>query len=373
LAFAPLKERTASHPPPLMSASPPRLDGSPPRSAWKYAWSSDAAFSAPSTGRPFSSRAGSKASDRLYHEAKSGRQAREAMQRSLRSEPASVESDPRIPHPNKRSARLAADRYDKVMAHTVTGRYRKAALAIAKAKGEDASLSRDVYNYGDMLFQEARMTQARRDEWRKHELRAKQEAETAESTFHPQLSTASTAAPPAAGGGDGVRERELLERIERQSVERQEKAAQLRQVVMREEERDLTFKPQVRSSAVTRKLTKGYGDVLSEMEKRDAEREMRVRALRERDEAAQRAHHTHRPNASSSTTGGGGGDEASERLYSTYTSSFQQSLLPPATGDRECTFQPNAKGDAKGAAESTTQRGKTGAIKRDSHCSNALV
>ena len=56
---------------------------------------------------------------------------------------------------------------DKVMSHTVTGRYRKAALAIAKAKGEEAKLKNDVYNYGDMLFQEAEMTRERRDAWRR--------------------------------------------------------------------------------------------------------------------------------------------------------------------------------------------------------------
>ena len=55
-------------------------DGSPPRAAWKYSWSSD--FSAPPlSSRRLPSGAGSKASERLYNEAKSGRQAREALQR----------------------------------------------------------------------------------------------------------------------------------------------------------------------------------------------------------------------------------------------------------------------------------------------------
>ena len=62
--------------------------------------------------------------------------------------------------------------------------------------------------------------------------------------------------------------------------------------------------------------------------------------------------------------GGGGGSNRSykatcERLHKTNTSSYQQSLQPPATSDPECTFQPNAvkpppptaAAAAKGAAE----------------------
>ena len=78
---------------------------------------------------------GNRASDRLYHDRGSSRQHREELQRSLVENGPKTKTDATKPFVNERSRQLAANRYDKVMAHTVTGRYRKAALAIAKAKG----------------------------------------------------------------------------------------------------------------------------------------------------------------------------------------------------------------------------------------------
>ena len=123
-------------------------DGSPPRSAWKYAWGPDQ-----TPGTAGSRKNGQQASDRLYQSAKSSRQAREALQRSLQAE---KKEDPRVPRANARSRMLAADRYDKVMGHTVTGRYRKEALAIAKAKGQDSALIRDVYTTATCCFRRRR-------------------------------------------------------------------------------------------------------------------------------------------------------------------------------------------------------------------------
>ena len=148
----------------------PDYAGSPPRSSWKYAWS-DASFSGMSTtSRRNPPGTGNRASERLFSDAKSGRQAREALKRSLHGDNRPDEAR-HIPQTNKVSAKLAADRYDKVMSHTVTGRDRKEAQALARAKGEESTLNRDVYNYGDMLFQEAEITRQKRDEWRSKQLR----------------------------------------------------------------------------------------------------------------------------------------------------------------------------------------------------------
>ena len=118
---------------------------SPPRTtSWKYAWNNDS-----SQQRPTRPGTGKAASERLYNDRGTNRQHREELQRSLASN--GPPTDTTKPFVNERSRQLAANRYDKVMAHTVTGRYRKAALAIAKAKGESLN---DVYNYGDMLFQD---------------------------------------------------------------------------------------------------------------------------------------------------------------------------------------------------------------------------
>ena len=185
---------------------------------------------------------GGRASNRLFDSAKSGRQQREALQAALALRPETDEKDARIPRPSAKSAELAANRYDKVMSHTVAGRYRKEAMAIARAKGEGDALSKDVYNYGDMLFQEANMTRERRDAWRRNALREKEEAEQAEATFHPQLNkhsvelTASSISWGGGGGGEGGSgDDELLARFDRRAAEKQGRQAALRELVEAEE------------------------------------------------------------------------------------------------------------------------------------------
>ena len=340
-------------------------EGSPPRSSWKYAWS-DASYSGMSTSsrRNAPPGAGKRASERLFTDARSGRQAREELKRSLRGEDRSNETR-RIPQPNKMSAKLAADRYDRVMSHTVTGRYRKEALAIARAKGEESMLNRDVYNYGDMLFQEAEMTRQKRDEWRSEQLREKDEAEVAEATFQPQTSRTGSAMSAVAYGGsdEPLSERELLERIERQASERAERQQALTEIVRREEERELTFKP-TGSNEVSKKLTRGYGNVLEEMAQRDRERQMRLRDLVSRDEYVMRIANNAKsgakpPKGLADSEGGGGKQRAdpNHRLHVAHTSSYHQSLLPEATGDPECTFQPNVN---TGAREGLNREGGGG-------------
>ena len=376
-------------------------DGSPPRSAWKYAWGPDQ-----TPGTAGSRRNGQQASDRLYQSAKSSRQAREALQRSLQAE---KKEDPRVPRANARSRVLAADRYDKVMGHTVTGRYRKEALAIAKAKGQDSALIRDVYNYGDMLFQEAQMTRSRREEWRREQLKQRIAAEDAEATFQPEISPGTQG---LLGWGGEIEHEEVLTRFERQAAIQKEKQLALAEHIRQEEARDLTFKPQGQS-AKSKRLMEGYGDVLEEMRAREEERALRLRQLVDRAEAESRANHggaylpsgarkdsystwpqaplsgrstsptrSARSSTSPSVAEAAGAPSAEadaerspppkasaeaaapappaasvsggsqtrfgesysaccHRLHTTHTSSYQQSLLPPTTGDPECTFHPN--------------------------------
>ena len=361
--------------------------GSPPRSSWKYAWGDNAT---PGSGRISSARSKA-ASTRLFESARSSRQAREAMQRSLQSDLGASGQQDRVPRPSAKSQQLAANRYDKVMSKTLHGRYKKEALALAKAKGEETSMLRDVYNYGDMLFQEAQMTRERREEWRREQLQERLAAEEAEATFKPEVHRPSH---ESWGGGEPSDE-ELLERFQRQATAHREKQSALADYIREEEKKDLTFRPSGQS-AKSKRLTQGYGDVLEEMKAKDEERVLRLRILTDRAEAEQRANFTGQPrtnanqhaksrvNMGRSTESMGGetprGGRAShesvgassadgafgfsaaaprtatsksykqtcDRLHSTFTASYQQSLLPPACGDPECTFQPKLDATADG-------------------------
>ena len=107
------------------------------------------------------------------------------------------------------------------------------------------------------------------------------------------------------------------------------------------------------------------------MHARDQQREVRLRALRERQEAIDRGlfrpdtaksaasferaraaadlsgglHQQHDSSLCASECSGAGGATVSQaahsRLNRSHTAAYQQSLLPPATSDPECTFQPN--------------------------------
>ena len=90
------------------------------------------------------------------------------------------------------------------------------------------------------------MAREKRAEWRRQQLREKEEAEVAEATFQPQTSRASSVASGVGFGREDVEplsERELIERFERQAAEKSERHAQLADAIRREEAKELTFKP----------------------------------------------------------------------------------------------------------------------------------
>merc|ERR1740139_1769734 len=117
---------------------------------------------------------GNAASDRLYRGARSQRESRERMQRQeQKRQDYTAGHKPAI---NKNSAAIAETRFDDVMNKTAIGRYRKELRAIAGVKdlsAGDAKEERrvhDVFNYGDMLFQEGKMSEARKEKKKQEEL-----------------------------------------------------------------------------------------------------------------------------------------------------------------------------------------------------------
>lgn len=158
------------------------LDGSPKSVAWKYAWSMNSSNAGSARG------AGNAASERLYSGARSNREAREKLQRQelRRAHKTETRHKPAI---NQKSAEMAETRFDDVMNRTAIGRYRKEVRAIAGVKGgaKEAGRVSDVFNYGDMLFQEGKMTAARKDQARSDELR-RRERDDPECTFKPKVS-----------------------------------------------------------------------------------------------------------------------------------------------------------------------------------------
>ena len=331
--------------------------------AWKYAWGEHAAGPG-GARRNVPAGAGAKASDRLYHAAKSGRSAREAMQREMGG--GVDEAEPvHVPLTNKRSQALAANRYSKVMASKAATRYRKDVINLAKAKGTE-SAHEDVYNYGDMLYQEAEMTRVRRDAWRTEQLRQRATEDAKEETFRPHINQAASNSASVAGE-EG--EAAFLARLARRDEEQREKARMLREHVRAEESRELTFRPNALNKK-SQQLTSNYTDVMSEMEAREKEAHMRLRVLRERQELAERGRIPAHPDVAKSTASHawamastskgsepaagepaiGEGDAsasatdvrsslpAHKRLHETFTSSYQQSLLPPTYA---CRGSPN--------------------------------
>jgi hypothetical protein len=209
--------------------------GSPPRSSWKYAWSGDGG--GPPSGRSRQAQpvgAGPRASDRLYQSAKSGRQQREAMQQKLREGPPG-NSSKHVSRISAKSASLTANRYENVMAKSKVGRIRRTAMALARARGEEAQLEleREVFNYGDMLFQEAQMSREKRDEWRREQLRQRLAEEDAEATFQPHTTSQSSWAPSGYGAEED--DESVLERFERHAQQRRERQLALRDQLRREE------------------------------------------------------------------------------------------------------------------------------------------
>lgn len=144
---------------------------SPPRSSWKYAWAGSTPHGMQTTIAPPPAGMGDAASNRLYTSARSSKSAREAMQAEVRSRVSSGAGAPnkQVSHLNPVSAQLAAGRYEDVMGKTIVGRYGKELREEASAAGDEAQAKRvaEVYNYGDMLFQESKQTQAKKEEWRR--------------------------------------------------------------------------------------------------------------------------------------------------------------------------------------------------------------
>ena len=152
---------------------------------------------------------------------------------------------PRKPKTNPRSAQLAAGRYEQIMASSAAGRYRNEVLGIARAKGEEAE-RHEVYNYGDMLFQEAQMTRARREAWRRDQMRERRAAEAEDTTFRPKINPAPSGGSPGSDGRGAaeVRDANFVERLARRDEEMRQKHQALAQVIRANEAKDLTFRPQ---------------------------------------------------------------------------------------------------------------------------------
>ena len=159
--------------------------GSPKSVAWKYAWSMESSQAVSVNG------AGNAASERLYKGARSQRETRERLQR-MELKRQDYKAGPHKPAINKNSAAMAETRFDDVMNKTAIGRYRKDIRAIAGAKDGSGSKEKqrvqDVFNYGDMLFQEGKMSAARKEKKKAEELARRREQEAKEATFKPKVS-----------------------------------------------------------------------------------------------------------------------------------------------------------------------------------------
>ena len=159
--------------------------GSPKSVAWKYAWTMESSQAVSVNG------AGNAASERLYKGARSQRETRERLQR-MELKRQDYKAGPHKPAINKNSAAMAETRFDDVMNKTAIGRYRKDIRAIAGAKDGSGSKEKqrvqEVFNYGDMLFQEGKMSAARKEKKKAEELARRREQEAKEATFKPKVS-----------------------------------------------------------------------------------------------------------------------------------------------------------------------------------------
>eukprot|EP00908_Phaeocystis_cordata_P016484 Transcript_27744.p1 GENE.Transcript_27744~~Transcript_27744.p1 ORF type:complete len:816 (+),score=406.70 Transcript_27744:122-2569(+) len=305
------------------------LDGSPKSVAWKYAWSMNSSNVGSARG------AGNAASERLYSGARSNREAREKLQRQelRRAHKTETRHKPAI---NQKSAEMAETRFDDVMNRTAIGRYRKEVRAIAGVKGgaKEAGRVKDVFNYGDMLFQEGKMTAARKDQARSDELR-RRERDDPECTFKPKVSGLAR---------QFAHHEHLAERSESLIIEQQERMQALANAVRSEADRDLTFKPAI-TNKKTLKLAGGREkDFVTNMEKRAVETQQKKQLLARQYEEQDRSCFTYRPEIGRQPRGRTAGplrEPIHERLYEQHTAAYAQTLKPEETGDPECTFHPN--------------------------------
>ena len=232
--------------------------GSPKSVAWKYAWSMESSQAGSTTGT------GNAASDRLYRGARSQRESRERMQRQeQKRQDYTAGHKPAI---NKNSAAIAETRFDDVMNKTAIGRYRKELRAIAGVKdlsAGDAKEERrvhDVFNYGDMLFQEGKMSEARKEKKKQEELARRSAQEAREVTFKPKVSGFAR---------HFAHSEHMAERADLLLVEHQERMQVLATTVRSEADRELTFKPAITNKRTNKLAGPRDRDFVQEMEKRN--------------------------------------------------------------------------------------------------------
>jgi len=325
--------------------------GSPKSVAWKYAWSMESSQAGSVNGT------GNAASERLYKGARSQRETRERMQRmEQKRQDYTAGHKPAI---NKNSAAIAETRFDDVMNKTAIGRYRKDLRAIAGAKDGGGSKEKqrvhDVFNYGDMLFQEGKMSEARKEKKKAEELARRREQEAKEVTFKPKVSGYAK---------HFAHSEHMADRADLLLVEHQERMQVLATVVRAEADRDLTFKPANSNKKLTDKLAGPRDrDFVQEMEKRNMSSQLKLQALRSQYEEQDRSCFTYKPEVgrtprtaslqgSAARSRGpalGPKEPIHERLYEAHTAAFGQSLKPAETSDPECTFHPNLDGTEVGS------------------------
>jgi len=343
--------------------------GSPKSVAWKYAWSMESSQAVSVNG------AGNAASERLYKGARSQRETRERLQR-MELKRQDYKAGPHKPAINKNSAAMAETRFDDVMNKTAIGRYRKDIRAIAGAKDGSGSREKqrvqEVFNYGDMLFQEGKMSAARKEKKKAEELARRREQEAKEATFKPKVSGYAKHFAHA---------EHMAERADLLLVEHQERMQVLATVVRAEADRDLTFKPANSNQKLTDKLAgPRERDFVQEMEKRNMSSQLKLQALRAQYEEQDRSSFTYKPEVGrtprtagqhgASARGRAGGPKKEgagkkeppihERLYVAHTAAYGQSLKPAETSDPECTFRPNL-GSPEAANPGRSQAGESAA------------
>lgn len=333
--------------------------GSPPRTAWKNVWGKGSNASTASAGLGKASAA----SERLYKSAETRRASRERLQREVSEPRVSGGSRASSSVDIKRQSDILAERFSHVLTSTAAGRHQREVVSLACVNGgeTEADRVRDLYNYGDMLFQEGTMQRRRKEEERQRELQRREEEELRRTCpFKPTLSSKAASTE---------RRGHISERVEDVARAHRERMQALAEVVRSETERDLTFRPQI-TSKKSQALVAGYGNFLDEMKARDELHERHLRELRASRAEEERRDFTFKPAMSSRASSVG--DQASsslaphDRLYGQHTASYEASLVPPTTSDAECTFQPNA-GKAVAPKSRAELEELSDALHRDAH------
>ena len=244
---------------------------SPPRVAWKYAWGG---LEEPGGSKALPSGTGAAASERLYRASSStiaatNRSVREQKQREAQEHIRAAEREQRRTSGDSLArraakAKMTEKRFSKVMASTAPGRYRKELVSHAAVRGgvKECERVHDVYNYGDMLFQEGMLDAKKKEALRNQELRRREEADV-ECTFHPRVSKTAKQLPPR---------EHMSERVERLALESRVRQQELVRSVRSETDRECTFRPTLKNRK-SHEMMREYGPFLEEMKSRDLVRE----------------------------------------------------------------------------------------------------